>query len=811
MDALLRDIRFGVRILLRSPGIAVAVVLALAFGIGANSAMFSVVDALLLHPVHYPDPSSLVFVWDRDAQGTKEGASAANFLDWRARAKSFSGLSAWVPTMFVVSAGDRPRQITGARVTSDFFHTLGVKPMLGRTFLPEEDGLGSAPAASRVAVIGYSFWRDNLGADPNVLRRTIQLSSIPYAIVGVMPPDFQFWWRQDNLWVPISVNREDRDYPYLVTIARLNSPRERASAEMTVLARVLEAAYPKSNQGHTIQVEDFQEALISHTLRTRVLLLFAAMGLVLLIACTNVASLLLVRSAGRNREIALRLALGGTPARLARQLLTESLLLSLTGGALGLALAGALIGAAPSIVPANAIPAGAVIELNGLVIGFTFAVAVLTGVLFGLAPAMAAARSQLVEALKDSSRGSTAGPGRQRFRQAMVAAEVAAALILLASAGLMIESLRHLSQVNPGCDPRHVLTAHLYLPVNRYDSSQALRLHRLALQRITALPGVVSATVTSNLPLINIWMTVPFDLESAPPRDAGERPGVGYITASPGYFSTLGIPIKRGRAFTEADNETAPPVVILNEEFASRCFPNQNPIGRTILFNRPTLGKNGFGGTIRAEIVGVAGNVRQSDLSAGPEPLIYAPHAQNVWLPGVSFAIRTRAETSGLAAAIRREMMAIDKDLPVEQVGTLDRMLADQLAEPRFQTQLMGSFALLALLLAVVGIYSVNAYAVTQRRHEIGVRLALGASQGAVLRQIIGQGMRPAAIGIGAGIVGAIAVASLLKSVLVGVSATDPVTLVGVAALLAAVAAVACYIPARKAARIDPAEALRPE
>ncbi len=412
--------------------------------------------------------------------------------------------------------------------------------------------------------------------------------------------------------------------------------------------------------------------------------------------------------------------------------------------------------------------------------------------------------------LKDSARGSTGGRKRQNFRQAMVAAEVAVAVMLLAGAGLMIESFRNLAHVDPGFSSKNVLTLRLYLPTAKYDLQQALQFQRVALQRIAALPGVRSVTIGSALPLLNS-MEVPFDLETSPPRGPGERPGVPYVGIGPDYFSTLGIPLKRGRMFTERDIENAPLVAIVNEALVSRFFPNANPLGKRILVNRPVRGQSGFSGTERLEIVGVAGNVRLSDLSAEARPVIYVPHPQNAWSATMWLAAQTKFDPATLSSAVRGELSTIDRDEPIEQAGSLEQMMTDQFAQPRFQTQLMASFALTALLLASVGIYSVNSYAVLQRRHEIGLRMALGATPGVILRETIGQGMRMTGIGIVVGLAGSVAVASVLKSVLVGVSAADPVTLLGVALLLAFVSAVACYLPARTATQIDPAIAFKSE
>jgi putative ABC transport system permease protein len=811
MESLRQDLRFGARILLKSPGVAAAVILALALGIGANSAMFSVVDGALLHPVRFRDPQTLALLWDLDAAGTVRNVAAADYLDWRRQTRSFSDLAAWTPASYVLTGGARPEQITGAVVTANFFRTLGVKPVLGRTFLPDEDGIDRQADASHVCVIGYKLWRQSLGGDPNVLGRTLYLNEIPYAVVGVMPPDFRFIARPHQVWVPAPLDRNNRDRHYLVVVGRLKVDRRQAAAEMAALARSLAVAYPKSNKGSGIQVEDLREWLVNRTFRTRLLLLAGAMGLVLLISCTNVASLLMARSTARRREIAVRISVGATRGRLIRQLLTESALLAVAGGAAGLALASLLIRAAPAFVPSEAMPSSIAVELNGSVVLFTAVISLATGVLFGLAPALAGSRLDVQEILKESSRAATGGRGRQRFRQAMAALQMAVALMLLGSAGLMLHSLRNLEQIDLGFRPHNLLVWSLFLPSNKYDASRALEFQRQVLEHVRALPGVESATVASNLPLADLTMEVPFDREGARPHELSEMPGVGYVSIGPEYLRTLGVALKRGRAFTDADNEKAPPVALVNQAFAQRYFPDQDPVGRRLVVDRPVLGGNALEPPVNVQIVGVIDNVKLGRLTAQATPILYVPQAQNVWRRVSWFAIRTRNRPAGLAPAVRREMASLGQDQPIDQLTTMDQAFSSQSAAPRFQAVLMASFAGLALVLAMVGIYGVNAYAVSQRRHEIGLRMALGATPRRVLRDTIAEGLKLAAAGIAAGIVGALAIAAWLRSVLVGVSATDPATLAGAGILLAAVAAAACYIPARKATRIDPAVALRQE
>jgi putative ABC transport system permease protein len=807
MGFFFQDARFGLRVFLRTPVITASIILLLGLGIGANSAMFSVVDALLLHPVRYQDPDKLVFIWSYDPQGALSDVAPADFMDLRAQSHSLADLAAWMPTSFVVIGGERPRQISGARVTANFFRTLGVKPVLGRTFLPDEDGLDRPANAARSAVISYRFWQQDLGADPNVLGRTLRVDSVPYIIIGVAPNDFRFWWRVHDLWVPVSMNVHERDYRDLVAIARLTGTKAGAASELNVMARSLADAFPKSDRGWTIQVEDLKERLLNRTFRLRLLLLSGAVGLVLLLACTNVASLLLARAAARQREIAVRISLGATASRLAQQLLTESALLAISGGGLGLAIAWALIRAAPKFVPANAIPGGP-IELSWPVVWFSLALAVATCILVGLAPAIGIARSEQQSTLKQSGRGTTAGRGSQRARQAIVAAEVAAALILLAGAWLMTSSMLTLMNTDPGFNPSNVLTVRLFLPSSKYNAAQALRFYRTGLEHIAALPGVQSVSVETCLPLINnCMMEVRFDREGSA-RDAADQPSALYAAVSGQYFETLRIRLIRGRFFTERDNENAPPVAMVSEALAARYFPNEDPLGKRIVVSRPVR----FTGeeTVRPEIIGVVANVK-SDLAADPKPMIYVPHSQNPYSRGVWFAARTAENPAALASAVRGAFLAIDKEEPVEQVGSLDQTLDNQLAQPRFQTGLMGSFAVVALLLAVLGIYGVNAYAVTQRRNELGLRMALGASRGSVLRLVIGQGMLPTGVGIVVGLAGAAGATSLLRSVLVGADRLDPIAFLGAALVLAAAAALACYFPARRATRIDPAIILRQE
>jgi putative ABC transport system permease protein len=700
--------------------------------------------------------------------------------------------------------------ISGAAVTANFFHALGVKPILGRTFTGTEDGIDDPSSAARVCVIGYRLWQERLGGDPNVLGGSLTLNQTAYTIIGVMPASFWFSSRNTQVWVPISVERANREYRYITAVGRRKTALPQSSADMAALAQAFGQTYPQTNKGWTIEVQDLHEWVANRTFRSRILLLAGALGLILLIACSNAASLLLARAGARRREIATRISLGATRARLVRQLLTESLVLALAGGGAGLALGRILIRGARVVLPPNAITNVSALELNMGATLFTLAVALVTGLIFGLAPSVAMAGANVQNGLRDSARSISGGRSRQRLRRIVVTAEVALAFLLLASTGLMLKSLRKLAEADLGFRPQNLLAWSLFLPAGKYDAEAALQVHRRALVRVAALPGVESVTVASGLPLSEVTMEVPFNLERTP-QDFGERPGAGYQSISPEYLKTLGIPLKRGRAFTEADNENTQPVAIVNDAFIERFLSGRDAVGEPLVLNRPLLRGNGFGPPVRASIVGVIPNVALGHLPEDPLPTIYVPHAQNVWRSTAWFAVRTRSDPSIVAAAVRREMDAIASGQPIENLNTMEQVFYNQFAEPRFQTQLMAAFAALALLLALSGVYSINADAVAQRKHEIGLRMALGASPSQVMNEIIAGSLQLTSLGIGIGVLGAFVFAYWLKSVIAAVSPTDPITMGETAIMLAAVSMLASAIPAFGATRIDPAIALRQE
>lgn len=808
LEAIWQDARFGIRILWRAPGITSLVILALALGIGANSAMFSVVDAMLLHPVAYKRPDELSLIWDRDTQGVLHYTSAGNFVEWR-KTKSFSGVAAFAPSTYVVTGLDKPVQIQGSRVTANIFDVLGVEPILGRKFLKGEDGLDGSATVSKIAVISYGLWQNAFGGDPNVIGRSIRLNDTPFDIVGVMRPDFELMNRRAQIWVPAVLNAANRDYRYLGVLARRTVTPEQASSEMTALSRSLAELYPQDNRGWTAQLEDLRDSLVKPQTRTRLLLLFGAVGLVLLLACSNVASLLLARSASRTREIALRVSLGATRSRIMLQLIVESLMLSLLGGALGLGLAAGLIQLAPSIVPASAIPTTAPVELNALVIQFTFGLAIFTGLLFGLAPAIASSTPDVQEVLQDTARGATGGRARQLFRQVMVTLEVAVALMLLAGAGFMTRGIERLSQAALGFNVDNVLAQRVLLPASRYDAPAAQRFYQQALDRFAQLPGVKQVAASTSPPLSPPGMEIAFDLESAPIRALAEMPGTGYVNVSPGFFGMLRVPILAGREFGASDVFNAPPVAVINQAMASRYFPNGDAVGQRVRIHTPVLGTNDFSDAVYVQIVGVVGNMTPGEVGTPPFPTLFAPMQQNLWSIVHWIGARTQGDPASIAPTVRETLLSMDSNLALDPSTTLQARFEQQFAEPRFQTRLMGSFATLALVLALVGIYGLNAYAVTQRQREIGVRLALGAEPGSVVAGIVKHGMKLTSLGIVLGLAGAVALSSILSSTFVGSAPIEWLPMLGAAAILVATAMIANWLPAWRVSRIDPAVALR--
>ncbi len=808
MSTILQDVRYGARMLLKSPGFTAVAVLALALGIGANTAIFSVVNSVLLRSLPYSDPDRLIVIWETNpnlSEGLRlrNEASPANFLDWKAQNTVFEDLGAYNWNTFNLTGGDQPEQLTGNPVTAGIFSTLGVKPLYGRVITPDDDREGAPP----VVVLSHRLWQRRFGARADVVGQQIALNNQSYTVVGVMPPEFEFPVAMSELWVPMAFTKaaaERRQAHFLYTRARLKPgvTLAQAQAEMDTIAARLRQQYPDTNTDRGIRLVTLHEETVAQ-LRPALLVLMGAVLLVLLIACANVANLMLARATARHKEIAIRTALGASRWRVARQLLTESVLLALTGGLLGLLLALWGVDLLKSGVPENMtyIHGWSQIGLDARVLAFTLGVSLLTGIIFGLAPALQASKTDLHEGLKEGDRGSTGT--RNRVRGLLVAFEMAISLVLLVGAGLMMRSVVKLLEVRPGFDPHNVLSVSLSLPRARYDNAQKVSDFVAQLQeRVGAQPGVRSVGAVDLLPMAGSGQTTTFVVEGKPAPARGSEPEANYRVATPTYFSTLGIPVQKGRAFTAHDKADSPPVALINETMAREFFPGEDPVGRRLLDpdgqNPPT------------EIVGVVGDVKHWGLDDKPESFLYLPHAQ-VGGRFITLVARTDGDPAAMATAVRREVLALDKDQPVFDVKTMEQRIAATSAPRRLPMYLLGVMASVALVLAAVGIYGVVAYSVTQRTHEIGIRMALGAQRRDILSLVVRQGMLMATVGVGVGLVASYFLMKVMSGMLYGVSATDPVTFSAVALLLATVALLACLVPARRATRVDPMVALRYE
>ncbi len=814
MHTLWQDIRYGMHMLLKSPSFTLVAVVALALGIGANTAIFSVVNAVLLRPLPYKNPERLVMMWQTNLrQGIgQDSVAAPNFLDWREQSQSFEHMAAYRGQSFNLTVGDKPEQLPGAVVSASFFQVLGVKAALGRLPQTEVD----QPGGNLVAVLSHGLWQRHFGADPNLIGKPLTLNGESFTAVGIMPPGFKYPLDDTEVWalskravpeLPITIPGIDdpltlRGATYLKVIARLKPgvSLTQAQAEMATVSHRLEQY--EDNEGVGVKIIPLQEQLVGDS-RLVLLVLLGVVGFVLAVACANVANLLLARAAVRQKEIAIRHALGASRWRLARQLLTESVLLSVIGGVLGLVLAWWGIDLLMASIPEE-IPRVKEVSLDPYVLGFTFAVSVLTGVLFGLAPALGASKPDLNSVLKEGGRTSTESIRRNRVRSLLVVSEVALALVLLVGAGLMMQSFLRLSEVNPGFNPENLVTAGLWLPQFKYpEDAQQVAFYTKLLERVAQLPGVSSSAAISVLPLTGSNVSTSPRVEGRPEPDEGERSEVQLRSVSPGYFRTMGIPLLQGRDFSTRDDEDAQGVVVISEAGARRLFGSKDAAMGERLDYVGDMEIHSW-----SEIVGVVGDVHESGLDQEATAEVYAPYRQ---LPSAFMSVVTRSalDPTNLTNAIRREVQAIDKDQPILEARTMNERIAESIAARRFSMQLFAVFAGIALVLAVVGIYGVMSYTVARRTHEIGIRMALGAGRGDVLHMVVGQGMILAAVGISIGVIAAFALTRVISSMLYGVSATDPVTFVGVAMLLTIVALVACYIPARRATKVDPMVALR--
>ncbi|HEV2690111.1 MAG TPA: ABC transporter permease, partial [Bryobacteraceae bacterium] len=698
--------------------------------------------------------------------------------------------------------------------------TVGVRPVLGRVFSAAEGGV-SIPSAGTVVISG-KLWKQQFGGDPNILGRVMALDGVPHTIIGVMPEGFRIIGPEPEVWTALSIDATERTFHYLYVLGRLRGGQSiaDAGAELSVLTRQLEQAFPKTNKGWTARPELVADWLVQGTVRRTLWTLLAAIGSVLLMACMNIANLLLSRSVTRGREMAIRIALGASSVRLARQLLTEALLYSLAGAAAGLILAQWLIQIGPALIPASLLPNVAKIELSGPVVLFTLAAAVGTGLLFGLAPLGTGSGGDLQSSLKETSRV-TAGRSGMRLRSVLLTVEVALAIVVVVAASLMAQTVIRLQTTDFGFQPQHLLTVWMALQKSKYSSSpRAVEFFHAVLNRVQALPGVSAADISSNIPLQAFIMRISFDHEGSPMADPNQRPTVNYQMIGPGYLATLGIPLLKGRNFSDTDGPESRRVAMINNAFARAYFEGADPVGKRVVLSQPVLGRDTFGEKTAIEIVGVMGDTHVASMSPGahysfapskPVPELYVPAAQNQWWGMKMLLVRTAGDPAAAAPAVRSAIAAADKDQNLSMIATMEQLLYMRATTPRFRARLMGVFSGLAILLATVGVYSLTSFSVTQRSREFGIRLALGARGPAIMRAALQPILLLAMAGIGAGLIGAFAASRLVNSFLYGVSSTDPLT-AGIAAVSFALAAMlAGWIPARRATRIDPAKTLREE
>ena len=821
MKSLFQDIRFCVRMLIRQPGFTAVAVLALALGIGANTAIFSVVNAVLLRPLPYPASDQIVRVYNNNpSRGwSRSSISFQDFVDWKEQSKAFAYMAAFNPRSTNLSGEQGPERVDYAMVTSDIFSVLGAKPVLGRAFLPEDDVSGSG----EVIVISHGFWQRYFGGANDVIGKRLILNGAPNTIVGVMPSYVRFPSADIELWKPIARSPDStgsRGSHWLSAIARIKPEAtiEEAQAEMSVIAERLAKQYPDSNKGWGVELVSLHEQQTGD-LRPALLLLWGAVGLVLLIACANVANLLLARAASREKEIAIRSALGAMRGRIIRQLLTESTLLAASGGAVGLLFAVWGIRLLPELSAAGIAEE---IQIDGRVMIYSFALSLLTGIIFGLVPAFKTSKSDLNDALKEGGR-SHAGSSNNRVRSVLVIAEVALTLVLLVGAGLLMRSFVRLLNVDMGFDTDRLLTLRIAPPqtlpqtdgdmdafFKRYldERRQWSAFYSSLRERVEGMPGVESVGAINRLPLAGNWWSMYILPEGGPSWRSGDQPAAYGRVVDTGYLQTMKIPLLKGRMLTDLDDGSAPLAAVINQSMAQAFWPGQDPLGKRLRFGEESVFD-------WVTVVGIVGDVRYTNVETAPAPTIYVPFAQTMfgffgdW--GMTIVARTESDPSAMTAAIREQIHAMDKSLPLYEVNTMDQLMSESVAEQRFNMLLLAIFGALALVLAMVGIYGVISYSVSQRTREIGVRVALGATRSDIFKLVIGQGMILILIGVGLGLAASLVLTRLLTTLLYEVSPTDTLTFAGISFLLISVALLACYIPARRATRVDPMTALRYE
>jgi len=804
--------RYAIRTLLRAPGFTIIALLTLALCIGANTAIFSFVNGVLLKPLPYRDPHSIVRVLEKPPGGLRNGISTLNFLDWKNQNTVFEHLAAinYGGSVTLTGSG-RPELIPGVRVSAPYFDIFGVQPVLGRAFAADEDQLGK----SQVVVLSHRLWENRFGADPSIVGRTLNLNGKPYTVIGVMPAHTAFDRMWEQLWTPLAFGPGDmtRDYHWLISYARLKPgvTLEKAQAEMDAIGARIAQAYPESNKGWGVTIDRLEDQIVGDQLRRSLLVLLAAVGAILLIGCANLANLTLARGAGREREIAVRASLGAGAWRLIRQLLAENLLLAGAGGAIGLALGYGMIRGLIRLAPPFSLPAEADVSIDMHILLFTLGISLVTALFFGLAPAIHAAGVDPANALKEGGRSASPGSGRARLRNALIVSEVALAFVLLAGAGLLVGSFFHMLEADTGFTSTNVTTASLPVAVERFpQAGQFLQYIRMLDESLRAAPGVRDVAFSAVLPMEGWGDGMPFLIAGRPFVDRANRPACFFKRVTASYFRTLDIRLLRGRTFNDHDTGGGQPVTVINQEMARRYFKGEDPIGKRILVQQILYGKPGLGDEVPWEVIGVVGDEQTGSLVDRKSVGMYVTFDQSP-TNDLNMVLRGSIEPQALTSAIYSAVHSVDKDQAIADLRTLDQIKSGTVSSDRMQTMLLAIFAGLALLLAAIGIYGVISYSVTQRTHELGIRAALGASRGSLLSMVIRRGMGLTLIGLAIGTAGALELTRLLSSLLFGVSPRDPATLIAVVAILSAVALLACYIPARRAAAIDPMVALRYE
>ena len=803
-DTMTQDLRYALRALRRSPAFTLIAISVLAIGVGATSAIFSFVDGVLLRPLPYREPDRIVFLWERPPGGSRNVISTLTYLDWQQQNQVFESISAGTSASMTMAANGEVSQVRASRVSAGYFRVYGVATALGRAFSPGED----QPGKNNVVVLSYRFWQQRFGGDPGIVGRTIALDREPCVVIGVLPAGSPFDRGSSQLWRPLAFGPGEltRDYHWLRAIARLKPgiTLEAARANMDAIAARISRDYPASNKDWGITIDRLPDVLVDPTLRRSLEVLLAGVGLLLVLGCTNLANLALARGTAREREVVVCAALGASRGRIVRQFLTESVLLSAAGGALGLASGYMMMRGLQLLLPSYYLPREAVIAMDWRAFAFAAGLAIGTGLLFGLAPAFHAGRVDLAGSMRASSRTATADRSRRRLRDILVIVEIAVSCLLLAGATLLVRSFLQMRGVDVARDPDRLLTAGLLTPDSRFSHpDQAREFFRTVLERVQGIPGVTAAALTAGLPLEGWPDGMPLRF-----AESNVRGGAGFKSISPSYFNTLGLPLLRGRGLTDQDRKGTTPVIVVNDAFAKRYFENQDPLGKHVLIQEIVPGQRRLGPEIPWQIVGVVANERTNGLSPQGSRGVYSSIEQSP-MYGLSFVLRASGDPSFLVAPLKAAIHEIDPEQPVTDIRTVAAIKDEFVAPDRLRTWLFGVFSAIALLLAAVGIYGVMSYSVAQRTHEIGVRAALGASRGRIVGLVIRHAALLTGVGLAIGMAAAIAATRWMAALLFGVQPRDPVSLGAAALLLATVSLVAAYVPARRAARIDPIHALR--